>query len=120
MGWFLWDILEEQGDTNLENQPDAGHNPTRASESVENAILEADFVEQASEERSSTHANSLAHNKEAGQGGPTTDSNDSGIRAVPLAVHPEGERKTADHPSNEDKEKPVGVVCAGIEDVAND
>jgi len=97
------DVNIEQSYTNPEDAPYDGHHPSRTREPIKYSISKTDFVKQATSERAETHSESLTHHEKASERRSSTDTDDSSVGAITLAIHPHCEPKAIDDTADQDK-----------------
>ena len=118
------DILEEDCHCTPGQEPNNGHEPSGACESIENESIsvgpEANLVQRSPEEGAEGEASPLSHDEVRRECCSPTDPNDARVRTVLLRVHEEGERDAHDHTPDENQVEKVRLMSEGVTKVPDD
>ena len=110
--------MEQDDAQDEEDSEDARQDPSWTRDAVEHSVVETDFIEQTTKERTSRKSGCLPNDKPACESGTPADADNSVVGTISLRVHPEREAKARDYPPDEDQVEEISLVREGVEDLS--
>ena len=100
---FEWNktLLDE------EDSEDARDDPSWTRNAVEHSVVETDFIEQTTQERTRRKSECLSNDKPACEGGTPADADKTKVGAKSFGVHESNKAKTCHYSSDQEEIEPL-------------